>query len=461
MGSSGKSEPVDRKSDSLLFPLRPDPPGTARQRGSISEARDWLIRMQLRVADHVRVNVLAPDVPLDMPLERTPEREQAAKAAISQLTQSGKLRFPERVSRKMVVFNILNEVFGLGPLEPLLEPEEVTEVMVNGPYIIYIERDGKLIESGHKFLDDDHLERIIKRIAKPLGREVNYDHPLLDARLPSGSRVNAVIRPCAVDGPSITIRKFAKHRFTIEDLINFGSMTKKMAYFLRALVLARQNVVVSGGTGSGKTTLVNALSAFIPEGERIVTIEDAAELSMKQRHVVRLETKRPSLESPTHVTIRDLIKNALRMRPERIVIGECRSGEALDMLQAMNTGHDGSITTVHSNSPRDCVSRLETLVLMSGVDLPVLVVRRQIASAVHWIVQASRLRDGSRKITHITEVQRMEGEVVIMNTVFEFDDEGDGPDGKVQGTHIATGTRPSDIGVFAQHNITFKNDFFT
>jgi pilus assembly protein CpaF len=458
---SRQPEQVDRSRDPLLLPLRPDPPGTPRQRGSISEARDWLLRMQLRVADHIRVNVLAPDVPLDMPLERTPDNEKKAMETIAQLTNSGKLRFPERVSRKLVVFNILNEVFSLGPLEPLLEPEEVTEVMVNGPYIIYIERGGKLLESGHKFLDDEHLERIIKRIIKPLGREVSYDHPLVDARLGDGSRVNAVIRPCSIDGPSITVRKFAKHRFTMEDLMKFGSLSKKMAYFLRALVLARQNIVVSGGTGSGKTTLVNALSAFIPEEERIVTIEDAAELSMKQRHVVRLETKRPSVESPTEVTIRDLIKNSLRMRPERIVIGECRSGEALDMLQAMNTGHDGSITTVHSNNPRDCISRLETLVLMSGVDLPVLVVRRQIASAVHWIVQASRLRDGSRKITHITEVQRMEGDVVILNPVFEFDDEGDGANGKVRGTHIATGTRPGNRVVFEQYGIKFKSDFFT
>ena len=456
-----KSEQVDRARDSLLLPLRPDPPGTSRQRGSISEARDWLIRMQLRVADRIRVNVLAPGVPLDMPLERTPEAEKKALEAISTLTKSGKLRFPERVSKKLVVFNILNEVFGLGPLEPLLDPEEVTEIMVNGPYIVYIERGGKLVESGHKFLDDDHLERIIKRIIKPLGREVSYDHPLVDARLMDGSRVNAVIRPCAIDGPSITIRKFAKHRFTIEDLIRFDSLTKKMAYFLRALVLARMNVVVSGGTGSGKTTLVNALSAFIPEGERIVTIEDAAELSMKQRHVVRLETKRASVESPSEVTIRDLIKNSLRMRPERIIIGECRSGEALDMLQAMNTGHDGSITTVHANNPRDCISRLETLVLMSGVDLPVLVVRRQIASAVHWIVQASRLRDGSRKITHITEVQRMEGDVVILNPVFEFEDDGDDSDGKIRGRHIATGNRPGDISAFRKHGISFKSDFFT
>ncbi len=456
-----KKPEVDRANDPLLLPLRPDPPGTPRQRGSITEARDWLLRTQIKVAAQLR-NFLAPDVPFDEPLERTQEREKRAIGAVAGLMKAGKFQLPPRANKKVVLRAILDELFGLGPIEPLLKAEEITEVMVNGPYIIYIERDGKLIESGHKFLDDAHVIRIIQRIVKPIGRQVDYDHPLVDARLKDGSRVNAAIEPCTLDGPTITIRKFAKHRFAMDELIEFGSLSKKMAYFLNSLVLVHRNVVVSGGTGSGKTTLINALSAFIPEGERIVTVEDAAELQLKQRHVVRMETKIPSAESATEVTTRDCIRNALRMRPERIIVGECRGGEALDMLQAMNTGHDGSLTTVHANNPRDCLSRLETLVLMSGVDMPVLVVRKQIASAIHYIVQASRLRDGSRKITHITEVQRMEGDVVILNDLFVYKEDTDQHStDNVVGEHIATGSRPSKPKVFAQYGVKFGSDFFS
>jgi pilus assembly protein CpaF len=332
--------------------------------------------------------------------------------------------------------------------------------MVNGPYIIFVELKGKgLVESGYKFLDDDHVERVIKRIVKPLGRMADADHPLVDARLPDGSRVNAVLRPCAIDGPNITIRKFAKERLTMDNLISFGSLTSSMADFLQACVVSRMNIIVSGGTGSGKTTLINCLSGYIPEGERTVTIEDAAELQFKQRNVVRLETKKPTPDSPGIITVRDCVVNALRMRPERIVVGECRSGETLDMLQAMNTGHDGSMTTVHANSPRDCISRLETLVLMAGVDLPLQVVRTQIAKAINLIVQVNRLRDGSRKITFITEVQGIEGDTPVLTDIFKFVEKGE-EEGKVTGEHEPAGLRPKCEPTLRNHGFNLPATMF-
>jgi pilus assembly protein CpaF len=304
------------------------------------------------------------------------------------------------------------------------------------------------------------VERIVKRIVLPLGRTVDPDLPLIDARLPDGSRVNSVIRPCALDGPNITIRKFSRERLKVKDLLNFGSLNEDMAKFLEGAVVARRNMIVSGGTGSGKTTLINILSNFIPSHERTVTIEDAAELQFHQRNVVRLETKKPTPESPNEVTIRDCVINALRMRPERIVVGECRGGEALDMLQAMNTGHDGSMTTIHANTPRDCISRLETLVLMAGADLPLFTVRRQIASAINMIVQTSRLRDGSRKVIQITEVMGMEGETVVMQDLYKFHDEGDTEDGKVKGYHGPTGVRPHFDDVLKRHGFNFPPSMF-
>jgi len=293
-----------------------------------------------------------------------------------------------------------------------------------------------------KFDDEDHVRRIIDRIILPLGRRVDADTPLVDARLPDGSRVNAVIPPVAIDGSNITIRKFSTKRLTIQDLINFDSMTPQIGEFLKACVMSRLNIVVSGGTGSGKTTLLNVLSGFIPEDERIVTIEDAAELQLSQDHVVRLETKKPNLDGKGEVTIRDCVKNSLRMRPERIVVGECRGGETLDMLQAMNTGHDGSLTTLHANTPRDAISRMESMSLMSGLDFPLKVIREQIAAAVELIVQQSRLRDGSRKITYITEVAGMEGDTVVLQDIFKFVEEGVDKDGKVIGGVRPTGLRP-------------------
>ena len=428
--------------DGVTFsPPEPDVPDAPPQRGSVSDGRAALLRLQLQLADALRKSI-APDLSLDLPLERTPEREQLVGQRVQQALQQGKFRIPPGMPPQQFVHGVMNEIFGYGPIEPLIQADDITEIMVNGPFIIFVEQDGRLAETGLKFLDDDHVERIIKRVVLPLGRMASRDHPLIDARLPDGSRVNAVLRPCAIDGPSITIRKFSKEKLSMEDLLDFGSVTENMAKFLEACVVSRRNIVVSGGTGSGKTTLINALSSYIPSGERIVTIEDAAELQLKQRHVVRLETKKSTPQSPTEVTIRGCVINALRMRPERIIVGECRGGEALDMLQAMNTGHDGSMTTVHANSPRECISRLETLVLMAGEDLPLLIVRKQIASSIELIVQAARVRDGSRKITHITEVQGMEGDTVVLQDLFTFKDWGDGPDGKIEGAHESTGMRP-------------------
>jgi pilus assembly protein CpaF len=352
-----------------------------------------------------------------------------------------KVSLPEDI-RKQIYNEIIDEMTGFGPIQPLLDDPDVSEVMVNGPKKIFIEKSGRVTKSGITFDDDDHVMRIIDRIILPLGRRVDADSPTVDARLPDGSRVNAVIRPVSIDGPCITIRKFKKDKLKIEDLVKFGSLTKNMGEFLRACVHAHLNIVVSGGTGSGKTTLLNVLSSFIPEQDRIVTIEDAAELQLQQDHVLRLETKVANIDGKGAVTIRDLVKNSLRMRPDRIVVGECRGGETLDMLQAMNTGHDGSLTTLHANSPRDALSRMETMVLMSGMDLPLKVVRQQISSAIDLIVQQTRLKDGSRKVTAITEVVGMEGETVVLTDVFKFEQTGIGPDGKILGELKATGIRP-------------------
>ncbi|MDL1909333.1 CpaF family protein [Chloroflexi bacterium CFX6] len=352
-----------------------------------------------------------------------------------------RVNLPEDM-RKHLFNEIVDEFTGYGPIQPLLEDPEISEVMVNGPKKVFVEKNGRLVKSGVTFDDDDHVMRIIDRIILPLGRRVDADSPTVDARLPDGSRVNAVIRPVAIDGPCITIRKFKKDKLSIEDLIKFGSLTRNMAEFLRACVHAHLNIVVSGGTGSGKTTLLNVLSSFIPESDRIVTIEDAAELQLQQEHVLRLETKVANVDGKGAVTIRDLVRNALRMRPDRIVVGECRGGETLDMLQAMNTGHDGSLTTLHANSPRDALSRMETMVMMAGMDLPLKVVRQQISSAIDLIIQQSRLKDGSRKVTAITEVAGMEGETVVLTDIFKFEQTGVGEEGRILGELKATGIRP-------------------
>ncbi len=349
-----------------------------------------------------------------------------------------------RSERHSLFEAIIAEILGFGPLEPLLADDTITEIMVNGPKNVYIEQRGNLSRSNVTFESEDHVLRVLDRIVAPLGRRIDESSPYVDARLPDGSRVNAVIRPIALCGPTITIRKFSKKPLTVENLISFGTMTPEMAEFMRACVVGRLNAVVSGGTGSGKTTLLNVLSSFIPNDERIITVENAAELQLRQEHVVSLESRPPNIEGRGEVTIQDLVVNCLRMRPDRIVVGECRSGEALDMLQAMNTGHDGSLTTAHSNSPRDTIARLEVMCLMAGMDLPVRAIREQIASAVDLICHQERLRDGSRKIVKVTEVQGMEGDVITLSDIFEFEQTGIEA-GKVIGRIRPTGLRPKFI----------------
>lgn len=369
------------------------------------------------------------------------DRAEIIKQRLGEIYAQSRVNLPEDMRRHLFL-EIVDEFTGFGPIQPLLDDPDVSEVMVNGPKKVFIEKSGRLTKSGITFDDDEHVMRIIDRIILPLGRRVDADSPTVDARLPDGSRVNAVIRPVSIDGPCITIRKFKKDKLKVEDLIRYGSLTKNMGDFLRACVHAHLNIVVSGGTGSGKTTLLNVLSSFIPETDRIVTIEDAAELQLQQDHVLRLETKVANIDGRGAVTIRDLVRNSLRMRPDRIVVGECRGGETLDMLQAMNTGHDGSLTTLHANSPRDALSRMETMVLMAGVDLPIKVVRQQISSAIDLIIQQTRLKDGSRKVTAITEVAGMEGETIVLSDIFKFEQTGLGKDGLILGDLKATGIRP-------------------
>lgn len=366
----------------------------------------------------------------------------------------------QREDRAKIIKEVLEESLGLGPLEDLLADPSVSEIMVNGNKRIFIERSGKVVLSPVTFTSNDHLRRIIERIVLPLGRQINTSTPYVDARLKDGSRVNAIIEPLAIDGPAVTIRKFKKGGISPEKYVDYGSLTMNMINFLRICVENGLNVVISGGTGSGKTTLLNMLSSFIPSNERIITVEDAAELQLQQEHVVRLETRPPSMEGSNAVTIRDLIKNALRMRPDRIIVGECRDGAALDMLQAMNTGHDGSMTTTHANSPKECLNRLETLCMMAGMDLPVRAIRDQIASAIHLIVQQSRMSDGSRKVLSITEVGGLQGDVVTLAEIFKFKETGYDKNRRIQGIYQATGVVPSFIQKLSERGVHIPREIF-
>jgi pilus assembly protein CpaF len=350
-------------------------------------------------------------------------------------------------------------LLGFGPLDDLLADPSISEIMVNGPRQIWIERGGKLIESNSHFVDNEHVRRIIDRIIAPIGRRCDETSPMVDGRLPDGSRVNIIIPPLCLNGPTLTIRKFSKKPLRAQDLIARGSATAELVEFLRACVVGRVNVVVAGGTGTGKTTMLNVLSSFIPEDERIITIENAAEIQLQQRHVVTLESRPPNVEGKGEISMRDLVINSLRMRPDRIVVGECRSGETLDMLQAMNTGHDGSMTTLHANTPRDAIRRMETMVLMSGMDLPMRAIREQIASAVHLIVQLERMQDGSRRITQVSEVVGLETDVVSMADLFVFQHQGV-QDGKIVGRIVSTGIRPRFMERLKQYGINLPASIF-
>lgn len=362
--------------------------------------------------------------------------------------------------RSKIVSDLKDEMLGLGPIEVLLKDPTVTEVMVNGPKKIFVERMGRLQLTDIQFHDDSHVMNIIERILSPIGRHIDESVPLVDARLEDGSRVNIIIPPLSLVGPCITIRKFATKALSVDNLITFGTLDRKMADFIKACIQARINILVSGGTGSGKTTTLNVLSSFIPENERIVTIEDAAELKLQQEHVVTLESRPANIEGNGEITIRDLVKNALRMRPDRIIVGEVRGGEALDMLQAMNTGHDGSLTTAHANNPRDALSRLETMVLMAGFEMPIRAIREQVSSAIELILQQSRLKDGSRKITYITEVQHMEGDVITTQDLFRFEQTGMDENGKLIGHFVSTGMQPGFMDKFQVNGVSLPDDFF-
>ena len=362
--------------------------------------------------------------------------------------------------RSKIVSDLKDEMLGLGPIEVLLKDPTVTEVMVNGPKKIFVERMGRLQLTDIQFHDDSHVMNIIERILSPIGRHIDESVPLVDARLEDGSRVNIIIPPLSLVGPCITIRKFATKALSVDNLITFGTLDRKMADFIKACIQARINILVSGGTGSGKTTTLNVLSSFIPENERIVTIEDAAELKLQQEHVVTLESRPANIEGNGEITIRDLVKNALRMRPDRIIVGEVRGGEALDMLQAMNTGHDGSLTTAHANNPRDALSRLETMVLMAGFEMPIRAIREQVSSAIELILQQSRLKDGSRKITYITEVQHMEGDVITTQELFRFEQTGMDENGKLTGHFVSTGMQPGFMDKFQVNGVSLPDDFF-
>jgi pilus assembly protein CpaF len=423
------------------------------RRAPVAQARDTFLELKERIQDK-----LIAELDPQMDITKTDEVRRTIEDMYDQILAQENIILT-RQERQRLFEQIVAEILGFGPLEPLLGDESITEIMVNGSQKVFIERQGKIEKTNMTFESDDHLMRIIDRIVSPLGRRIDESSPYVDARLPDGSRVNAIIPPLALNGPTLTIRKFSKVPLSIDDLIRFGSVTPEAMEFLQACVIARLNVIVSGGTGSGKTTFLNILSGYIPGDERIITVENAAELQLRQEHVVTLESRPPNIEGKGEVTIRDLVVNCLRMRPDRIVVGECRSGEALDMLQAMNTGHDGSLTTAHSNSPRDTLARLETMCLMAGMDLPVRAIREQIASAVDLIVHQDRMRDGTRKVVNITEVQGMEGDVIVMSDIFAFEQQGMEA-GRVIGRLKPTGIRPKFVERIESANIHLPAGIF-
>lgn len=441
------------------LPAEPAPRQSLEQRvaatpGETDVSAQRMLELSLWIVDRIQGSLGA-----QTELKRSPETERMLQERFSNYYRQSGVALGEAGARRLYEM-VMDELFGFGPMEPLLRDDNISEVMVNGPNQVYVESRGKLVVSPVRFANDDHVLKVIDRIIRPLGRRIDRKWPMVDARLPDGSRVNAVIAPCAIDGPTITIRKFGKKKLQIEDLIKFGSLTAEMAEFLRACVVSRMNIIVSGGTGSGKTTLLNVLSNFIPPDERIVTIEDSAELKLGQEHVVRLESKPAEIDGSGRVSINDLVINSLRMRPERIVVGECRGGETMAMLQAMNTGHDGSLSTLHANTPRDACSRMETMAMMAGMDMPVNVIREQIASAVDLIVQQSRLEDGSRKVQYITEVQGMEGDIIVLQDIFLLEVKGKTPDGKIISELKPTGTRPRFTNRLEAHGFKLPPHIF-
>jgi len=442
----------------------PRPPATGEQSkltemrlkrapASTSPTRDAYLDLKTRVQ-----NKLLAEMDPSMDVSKTDEVRSTIESLYDSVLADENIIL-SRVERQRLFEQIVAEILGFGPIEPFLADETITEIMVNGPKNIYIERAGKIVRTTAQFESNDHVMRIIDRIVAPLGRRIDESQPYVDARLPDGSRVNAVIPPISLCGPTITIRKFFKIPLTVEQIIEKGSITAESVEFLKACVIARLNVLVSGGTGSGKTTLLNILSGFIPEEDRIVTIENAAELQLRQEHVVTLESRPPNIEGRGEVSIRDLVINSLRMRPERIIVGECRGSEALDMLQAMNTGHDGSLTTLHANTPRDALSRLETMCLMAGMDLPHRAIREQIASAIDVVIQQERMRDGSRRVVAVSEVQGMEGDVITMSEIFTFEKTGI-ENGKIIGRLLPTGLRPRFIDRIESAGIRLPANIF-
>ncbi len=435
----------------------PSPNGSSREtnsEGTSTTKRDLKREVHERIVHEMDSDLIREADPEE---QREVLRPQVEEMLLEQSSRDGVEL--GRDEHERMLEDLLDEILGLGPIEELLDDPEVTEVMINGYDTIFVERDGRLQLTNVSYNDEEHLAEMIQRIVAPLGRRVDETSPYVDARLPDGSRVNIVVPPLALNGGTVTIRKFAEDPLTIEDLIDFGTLTESMAEFLRGCVDGALNIVVSGGTGSGKTTTLNCLSGFIPNEERIVTIEDSAELQLQKEHWVRMETRPANIEGEGEVTMRELVKNSLRMRPDRVVVGECRGAEALDMLQAMNTGHDGSLTTLHANNPREALSRLETLVMMAGMELPQKAIREQISSAIDLVVQQARLRDGSRKITQITEIQGMEGDTITRADVFEFDQQGM-EDGRVIGEMKATGVRPNCFQKLQEQGVEVPRGLF-